>query len=60
MWRITVYIGVFWHGGSYELPPARWLWLAKLRARWHLWIDYPYRVAHITKIQDHEHTTRSA
>jgi hypothetical protein len=50
MYRTTVDTGVFWQGPQYELKPRRWLWLAKLCARYHL-TKYPYRAAYIKKVK---------
>ena len=47
-WKTTIHVGVYWEGFDFDLKPRRWLWLAYLFARWHLFV-HPYRSAKITK-----------
>lgn len=44
----TVHIGIFWKGHDLPLGVYRWLWLAKLHARFYL-LNNPYRAVTITQ-----------
>lgn len=37
----------FWKGTPYFLGQFRFLWLARLRAWWHVRVENPYRIATI-------------